>query len=692
MNDYRYTMPNWTPDHSMILSLLLDVVVGTKEEIAIRQDFCRLRDCLVSANNRHNTFFTGSKAEGLYLQGSDEDFMHDINNDHNMRVIQSLDEYPDLSPNNVIIFLMCTENVPPCFALLQNVQNLQLTMRKPCLYKSLQSMNGNLYLSSDLFVEEHSVYDARSSDRNGDIFKRQGPSLEHWGKFENKSGPGADQVLSIHCEFWPNEAKEWIHRPRNCGWPTSFDITSIVNLGFHLVPIGHPCSDMKLVEWRFSFSIAERALVWSFNHVQMQCYALMKVILKEFIKVRCSPQNQVLCSYFIKTFLFWQYEKTELNFWREDNLRECIKFLLYEFSQCIRRGVLRHYFIPRFNLLSVKLTRAAQTELLLLLDIIIESDVTILKECATLQSVWSEVLQVHQNRENVLITGKRRNLRKHDYDGIMVSADQLNGIFILCSKTSSSLHSLYKLISEISAMYCKTPLKTIVLRNCLLMLIISILRSHHDLGNKGVYELHRTAKNDILSFDISTCKLWCAILLYQRSNFSSTLDIVNLVLSNIPPYAIYVGTSSALYVDMFLDSDTTIIQRARKAWMFELNFSKHMSDLLPLGIQIELYFSDLYVILSPLTCGYYLQFLCYHEMQQYERRDSALQQLIEWVYNLEHYDKYHYVSLNIAGHCLLLAGKSVQARDVFYESYTVSQRRPPCDEYNSALWYLQNCF
>ena len=404
--------------------------------------------------------------------------------------------------------------------------------------------------------------------------------------------------MSIHCDFWPNEAMEWIHRPRNCGWPTSFDILSIVKFGFHLVPVGHPHSDMKQMEWRLSYSLAERALVWSFNHTQMQCYAIMKIILKEFIKVKCSPQNQVLCSYFIKTFLFWQYEKTELNFWREDNLMDCIRFLLSEFSKCLQEGVLRHYFIPIFNLLSVKLTQAAKTELLQLLDIIVESDMTIIfKECTSLQNVWLNFLQANDNRNNVICKLKRRNLLRNDFDGMMVLAINLNGLLIGFSL------SPYKAISDILTVYCKSPLKTIMLRKCLLQLIISILRNQCGLGNKGLYQLHQTAQNDALSFDISTCKLWCAILLYKRRYFLSTLDIVNRVLSNIPPFAIYAGAnkSAQLYKDMFLNSDTTTIQRARKAWMFEMPFSKCMSEMLPLGIQIELYFWSLDSIVFSIT-------------------------------------------------------------------------------------------
>ena len=124
--------------------------------------------------------------------------------------------------------------------------------------------------------------------------------------------------------------------------------------------------------------------------------------------------------------------------------------------------------------------------------------------------------------------------------------------------------------------------------------------------------------------------------------------------------------------------------------MLSLCFTKDMSDSMPLGIQIELHFSDSTLSLSPLTCAYYLQFLCYHEMHQYDRRDSALQQLIEPLYNPDSYCILN--DINIAGHCLLLAGKRVQACDVFYSSYTASQRGPPEDKYNSALWYLQNCF
>ena len=609
-------------------------------------------------------------------------------------MIQSLDENPNISP--YCIFLMCTDNTHPGFALLKHVPNIHQTMIKPCVHQALRNLYGLHYLSSDLFVDSHSVSSTLSDDKEGEIFKRQGPSLEFWNRYSDKSDSGRDSVLSIHCAFWPNEATEWTNRVRNFDWPKPSDISSIIQFGFHLVPVGHPHSDRKAMEWRISFSLAERALVWSFSHVQMQCYALMKILLKEFIKVKCSPQNQVLCSYFIKTFLFWKYESTELNFWREDNLRECIKFLLSEFSKCIKEGVLRHYFIPRFNLLSVKLTRAAHIELLQLLDTIFGSDISILKQCRTLQNIWSEFLQVYQNRNNVICNLNKRTMLKND-ECMMLKIFNLKRILIIAEQYSNSL---YKTItSKISDTLCKTPLKAMGLEYCIFSYMRSILINRCGSGNKDVYQIHRTAQNDYLSLDISTCKLWCAILLYMRRDFSSTLDIVNQVLSDIPPYAMYIcqnkiiasNEDKELYVSILQDSDTSVTERAKKAWLFPLFFSKNMSDSLPLGMKIELYFCDGHIILSPFTCAYYLQFLCYHEMCQYVNRDCALQQLIEeyqdtQTIRLSQFDH------NITGHCLLLAGKRAQAQKVFYSSYTWSQRHPPCDKYNSALWYLQNCF
>ena len=345
-------MSGWTEDRSALLSLLLDNVTGSQEVVANRQDFCRLSDC--TSLNTSKCYYTGSKAEGLDLPGSDKDFMIDINDAFNMKVVQSLHQSPATFPYCVFFFL-CTENTPPGFALLRSTT----PVFDYILNGAIQSKYGQHYLSSSLMAQTLFPYinQYHSLDVPAIITKtaRQGPSFEHWTFLNDPEEAGTDMVPSIHCAFWPDSAKEWIKRPRPFGWPMPNDVSSIINFGCHLVAIGHPHSETSSMEWRISFSVAERILVWSFNHIQIQCYALMKIILKEFIKENCTPHNQVLCSYFIKTFLFWKYETKDKSFWQKKNFRECIKYLLIEFHLCLNEGVIRHFFFPRFNLLSVKL-------------------------------------------------------------------------------------------------------------------------------------------------------------------------------------------------------------------------------------------------------------------------------------------------------------------------------------------------
>ena len=504
-------MSRWSPARSTLLSLLLDKVTGTKEQISIRQDYCRLHDCIASMGLQQSCYYTGSKAEGLDLPGSDDDYMADINDIYGIEVIQSSREASNSSANTL---LLCTENVRPGFALLR-------MHRVPLLLvAATERIDDAYYLSSNLMMQNVN-YSILSHFVKFCVLKRQGPSVEH---IYSKHCEGIDNVRSIHCAFWPNIASEWRQRPRQFGWPKSSDISSIVSFGCHLVAVGHPLSESKFTEWRISFSVAERALVWSFNHIQMQCYAVMKIILKQFIKKKCSPHNQVLCSYFIKTFVFWKFETTELNFWRADNFRECIMYLLNKFVYRLREGVLSHYFIPKFNLLSVKLTREAQSELLQLFDIVIQYDISIFKECRTLQTVWSNLLSTDENQITSVNKIKESNFLKNDefmaakfsalqsiiyglsYDNIQNFIAKVCTFSSLFNNSFPHVQTLEPLISQILTLSCKTDLKAMITKQLFLDKCIKSF-IEPSAGNKNVYRLHQIAKNELSSHDISTCKL-----------------------------------------------------------------------------------------------------------------------------------------------------------------------------------------
>ena len=516
------------------------------------------------------------------------------------------------------------------------------------------------------------------------------------------SESGVDNVPSIHCPFWPDSASEWRLRVRNFAWPSPSDVKSIVDFGFHLVPVGHPHSDMNMMEWRISFSVAERTLVWLFNHVQIQCYATMKIILKEFINPQCSPDNSVLCSYFVKTFLFWKYEETEPSFWCPENFRECVKFLLSGFRDCIFHGSLNHYFIPGFNLLSVKLTTEARVEILGILDVTLQSDISLMKTCNTLKPIWYNFLN-HPNSMNTHEPALRpqRNLIKTDacFMDKIVSFQQ-----VILNISRSDISSLiHQFVSQPFKNIQRTSLVSFAVHIVLFQLSKKVVGNSDyraNISNKTLYRPCRYLHLDIYGFDISTNRLWCAMLMTMRGDYSLSLDVIRNVLSSIPPFALYASPcdlrhvsneTKNWYVEEFSVNRKFVTERARKAWMFDIIVKPADIDTVPVAIQIELTHCDKYVgvKLSPFVCAYYLMFLNYHALRQFENRDRALGQLIEAVNSREQCGHFRWYSYNIAGHCLLYIGVYEQARDMFMRSYQFTSRSPPIHHLNSARFYLQ---
>ena len=678
--------------------------MGTPEMVKIRQDYCRIADEVRSIKIHMRTYYTGSQAEGLYLPGSDADTMYDANDYDHIQVVQDIQAIPSITTDSVLLF--STDKVPTGFAMLKSL-NMVPHSAPQHIKDAYQEMDGSLYLSSFLYVDNMVSIENEKMKCN---FTRTGPSVETTNDYDKNELP-SDNVMSIHCAFWPRTASEWRTRTRRYRWPTPDDISSIVDFGSHLVPIGHPNSPRNLMEWRISFSVAERTLVWSFNHVQIQCYAVMKLILKEYINVKYQELNPavngdtpspVLCSYFIKTLLFWSFEETDPSFWCANNLAVCISYLLRQLYACIRHSVIRHYFFPAFDLLSIKLTPTAQNDLLQIFGDIIYADISMVKplisilwECKTLQEVCSKFtlgvdsgnFSSHAKIQEGLV----------EYDTFLLM--NINTILIEIETISLNTNYLLMILTANSTTY-SSPLFSFAKKILFLRLNSSIMTMQNQ-SNRIIYNMCRSLKNNVYGIDISTSKLWYAMFLFKSKDLNSTLRIITDVLSRIPPFWLFASqndlrnksnATKALYTEAFSASTTSVVERARTAWMFNLHITENEIYSMPLGIQIELSHCDpkLGVNLSPYTCAFYLIFLCHHELREFEQRDDALRQLIDVTNDQEQVGMIPHHSFNLAGHCLLMAGETTRARDMFLRSYHHGISYPPHDKYNSAVYYLQS--
>ncbi|CAG2235499.1 unnamed protein product [Mytilus edulis] len=217
-NDLRFLSVKLYPYFS-------DVVVGSEKVVKYRRYFYKCMDNCLS--QRDIRFISGSRAEGLDLPGSDLDLMCLTDTyvvDENKGIHRSILE--KLNGDCVCFGTTKTLNID---------------------FKTLCKIHGPAVSTALNGIQE------------------------------------VDFVRCLPCREWPSIAKRWLHRSRCFKWPSSDLITEAIHEGVLLVPVGSksPSSEENNTEWRFSFSLTEKLLVHSFNHTQLLCYALLKIVLKE---------------------------------------------------------------------------------------------------------------------------------------------------------------------------------------------------------------------------------------------------------------------------------------------------------------------------------------------------------------------------------------------------------------------------
>jgi hypothetical protein len=267
-------------------------VVGSEMDIRIRQNIFLIQDKICNKTCTEVTrVSSGSLAEGLDLRGSDIDTMFVLNN---VQIIQNV-QHINRSVRCTILLLEDDMEFPG-FSKLKLIaedddEYIYRYFTPECF---VETINGLFLSNISLFrkIIEHDI--------NNKSFVH-GPCLSDKHEIE-------DVAPCFHAHTWPRQSEQWIYRHRPGQWPTDILINEIVNYGCILVPIGPKEIDNNDLLWRISFSMAEKQLSHSMNYTQILCYALLKLSLKNIID-RNDKVKGLLCSYFMKTAVFWLSER-----------------------------------------------------------------------------------------------------------------------------------------------------------------------------------------------------------------------------------------------------------------------------------------------------------------------------------------------------------------------------------------------
>nr|XP_034304005.1 uncharacterized protein LOC105327925 [Crassostrea gigas] len=346
-------------------------IVGTSQQVAIRREIWDISEMLerqVKSNRGIMGMLSGSRREGFRLKGSDIDTMFWFNNH---RVIMDISQSGYYKSDNTTLILSDSSESPPGFTLLQ----LLTPSKYYIVLLACVRMNDRVYITSSMYRQSTS---SPNSTEHGPCSSGIRGKLEY------------DNAHCLFCDFWPPSASSWIDRCHS--WPGPEVVSDIVRNGCHFVAIGHPLGPHGNKEWRISFSKAEYKLVSSMNHSQFLTYGLLKLFLKEVLNQQSEETNQLLCSYHMKTTIFWAIQQNTLPHWCPQNLLAgfwvCFKLLL----KWVYVGICPNFFIPQNNLFLTKVHGSAQNRLFLQLHELYKKGLACLLQSSSIRSYIIDVL------------------------------------------------------------------------------------------------------------------------------------------------------------------------------------------------------------------------------------------------------------------------------------------------------------
>ncbi|XP_063409059.1 uncharacterized protein LOC134692533 [Mytilus trossulus] len=603
----------------------------------------------IFSSTKSSTFITsGSFGEGLEMRGSDIDIMQV---DKSIKVNE--DEQHDFDPS-ITCLSMETDDVKPGFTQLKLDYS-----RSQYIVELCEEHNGKHYFSSALWKGNMLMY-------KGDTI--HGPCISDKGGL-------LDNAFSLHCKTWISSAVNWITRSSS-SWPSHNVTQSIIKHGVLFVPIGVHGSPKEDLEWRVSFSVAEKLLINTFTHTQLICYALLKIILKDVIE-NDSECKDLLCSYFLKTIIFWISEELPSSLWKPGNLIPCFMRCFSRLVYCVKHSVCLHYFIPENNMFENKIEGRARDVILdklntlhsygwrciLFTDQISNFDV----------SMWNfpfEPSTLYINDVNKIV--QSRNL--HFANCFLETYSELDIV------NKGLLHNIWchhVSLKQLYAYYISHRCRRLAQR---LPLDGSII------NNKNQYKQYKSCLSTLLMnlyHDAVSGWLMIASLFYKTKQYSKALHIIRYSISKCTSDKLFYGlTLSDIHYQSFklLPFNKKSVVYLLKILFVDLTRFHVNSPLTPYEIVIEGWNQPYFF---PSTAyAFCLSALCHNHLNNVKHCQDSIHDLklvieeqylmSDWGYKAEAY--------TLLGIALQLFGDKESARQAFLQSFTIS----PDESHNSA--------
>ena len=590
---------------SRSLYMVVNDIIGDEVIINIRRTTTDLRDDIYRKRSEINNGvwewrFSGSKAEGLRFKSSDEDWMLIM---RQIKVVPS-DCYMSMYNNKTTLLLMENEMTKPGFTLLRLIG--RATNQR--VSRSTEYILNGCYLSCKRWREVHTGIGMLS-----DKEFTHGPCASAViGSYEY------DFAYCLRCDIWPNNAYDCIRRLNQSAWPSHDTVLSIVRDGVLFVPIGAKQSIFENTEWRMSFSLAEKKLIHAMNHTQFLCYGLLKIFLKEAIDVNPDVKG-LLCSYFLKTALFWEITTTS-NQWNPSSLLSCFWTCFCRLLQWISCSYCPNFFVPQNNMFEGKIQGTNRNKLLQHLRTLYCEGYSCLLRCQSLSPYMSCIV----HRPHVKLVAKEPS---NSYIARNIIIECFNSFRLFSYNHTVTNLNVYQLVSSTDShkrFLLKTWLHMSLTRFCM-------NDSDHRSAGGGCNRPHYQTLTERMNI-VERCRtdslchfLYQAILCYNHKRYNDALRLVQQSKEKISAP----GSMSLCKLTQ---------KRYREAGgdylPIETMLKRHFIDTIRIGDDIL--FPELYIeshdhggqyIISPLVCAYFLEYLCHRRLGSLREASEASYEL-----------------------------------------------------------------
>ena len=495
-----------------------------------------------------------------------------------------------------------------------------------------------------------------------------------------------DVAFCLKSDRLPKAAHGFIRRLHRAGWPDTAILQKIILGGCHFVAIGAKESPTEQLEWRISFSSAEKLLIHSMNHVQFLCYGLLKLFLKEAIDVNTEIKG-LLCSYFLKTALFWETSENNIP-WESSNFLAGFWVCFQKILHWINNEYCPNFFIPENNMFAGKVRGAARARLLSCLVPLYQEGYYCLLRCPTVQNELYTIIW-HPPSVHTMWSYEESDKCTIETELMLEIWNHVPDFNTEHRTATNHLQNIEHLISTNNIDLEQSILQIWKNYICQILAVLSSLTNRLEDNEHNLSE--RILETEMPETDVTRHLLYKALCCYRRGDYRTVVGLL-------------IEAKMKLQHPHLLNIWSIDVTKYRAAGGDHKPFTQMMKEIvaLPVELKRDITLPELllehhaaanhaadHIIIPPLVLTKFMSFLYYHYMQRIDESKLALHELTMLVhYDDGHhiYDPYKAISWQVLGICQQMSGD----RHGAFQSYSNAIQQKWCPIGLASLVRIRN--